>query len=207
MFIPFAGFFYREKIEKLFKENVKKIKKEQTMETYLIFIVIVIFANLVLYSSTIPNLLAGYLFGLTKGSILTLIGCAISSIVSFSIGGSMNMEMFKSGVFKNFYKNISNKSLSQYKKTELVFLSRLAPLFPYHIFTYFWSFVKVDFVSFLVGSLIGILPAIIFETYLGTKLNNIDEIIEDTSSKKYLVEFLIITVVTCYLIQRKVSSI
>ena len=185
--IPFYAYVKRDRIERMIKKKVTEIKKEESFTSYLIFIAIVVFVNLIFYSSTIPNLMSGYLYGLYKGSILTLIGCIISSAITFYIGkNSAPSTLFKKGIFKNFYKKMTTEGISPFKKLELVILSRLSPIAPFQAFTFFWSFVNMDFLLFIIGSTIGIIPALVLDTYIGTKLDSLENIIDSTVTLKNL---------------------
>ena len=116
MVVPFYSYFNKEKIERMIKKNILHLKNKDTITSYLLFIFVVVMVNLVLYSSTIPNLMAGYLYGLYKGSVLTLIGCIISSIITFFMGkNTAPSKLFKKGIFKNFYKKITDEKVSTMK--------------------------------------------------------------------------------------------
>ena len=79
--VPFIAFLKRNQIKKKIEYLIEKIKDKESMSSYSIFVAIVVFINLVFYNSTIPNILSGYLYGVYKGTFLTLIGCIITHYI------------------------------------------------------------------------------------------------------------------------------
>jgi len=170
--LPLLAYLKREQIEKKIKRIIAKIKDKESPSSYLLFIIIVIFINLVFYNSTIPNVLSGYLYGIYKGTLLTLIGCVISSTITFHIGKNSNSTDFlKKGIFKSIAEKIKK---DQDRLLWLVILSRLPPIAPYQGFSLFWSLMNINYFIFIFGSIIGILPSMLFESYVGTKLNSLN---------------------------------
>lgn len=170
--LPLLAYLKREQIEKKIKGIIAKIKDKESPSSYLLFITIVIFINLVFYNSTIPNILSGYLYGIYKGTLLTLIGCVISSTITFYLGKNSNSNSFlKKGIFKS----IAEKMQKDHNRAFwLVILSRLPPIAPYQGFSLFWSLININYFIFIFGSIIGILPSMLFESYIGSKLNSVD---------------------------------
>ena len=156
-----------------------KLTGNKSIKTKIYYIGIVVIMNIVFMNSTIPNLISGYIFGLRNGILLTLIGCIISGVISFYI----SRYILKDRIEKEIYKI---KTLSQIKKEEYKFndkewlvlttLSRLPPSYPYHLVSYFWGITDVNILIFILGSAIGILPGLSFETYIGYKFSDIKNI-------------------------------
>jgi len=177
--VPFIAFLKRNQIKKKIEYLIEKIKDKESMSSYSIFVAIVVFINLVFYNSTIPNILSGYLYGVYKGTFLTLIGCIISSTITFHLGKNSNSQsIFNLGKNSNS-KSIFKSMLNDIKKGHarilwLVILSRLPPIAPYQGVSVFWSLLNINFFIFIVGSIVGILPSMLFESYIGSKLNSLE---------------------------------
>lgn len=170
--LPFLAYLKKEQIERKIKRIIAKIKDNESPSSYLLFVTIVIFINLVFYNSTIPNILSGYLYGVYKGALLTLIGCVISSTITFHLGKNSNSKDFlKNDLFKSIAEKIKK---DQDRLLWFVILSRLPPVAPYQGFSLFWSLMNINYFIFIFGSIIGILPSTLFESYIGTKLNSLD---------------------------------
>ena len=156
-----------------------KLTGNKSIKTKIYYIGIVVLMNIVFMNSTIPNLISGYIFGLRNGILLTLIGCIISGVISFYISRYILKDRIEDEVYKI-------KALSQIKKEEknfnykewleLTTLSRLPPSYPYHLVSYFWGITDVNILIFILGSIIGILPGLSLETYIGYKFSDIKSI-------------------------------
>ena len=121
-------------------------------------------------------------------------------------------KLFKKGIFKNFYKKITDEKVSTMKKLELVILSRLSPLAPYHLFTFFWSFVDIEFLIFIIGSIIGVIPSLVLDTYIGTQLTSLDNLKDKHFSLKNLpIEqaggIFISTLVIMYMVYHRIKQL
>lgn len=57
----------------------------------------------------------------------------------------------------------------------IVILTRLSPLFPFPLLNYAFGITQINFLSYLVGTFIGSLPATIAYTYLGTLMRNLTD--------------------------------
>jgi len=184
-----------------------KIYSDKNPSSLIVYVLFVIFMNLIIQQSTIPNIISGYIFGLFKGSILTLIGCIISGIISFYI----SRKFFRKPLLNEIKNNdevgddfkeileIQNK-LSTMEWSELIFLSRLGPIFPFHLISYFWGLTDVKNYLFIIFTTLGVLPILIFETYIGTQIINIKNIFK--SGNMYIFGlFAIISFVIVFIIK------
>ena len=174
------------------------------------YISIVIIMNIVFMNSTIPNLMSGYIFGLKKGILLTLVGCIISGVISFYI----SRYVLKEKILKQVSKY---PVLSQIKKDEhlletpdwfeLTILSRLPPTYPYHLTSYFWGITDISVLIFIIGTIIGILPGLSLETYIGYRFSNIKDIFKSKHNIFITLGGLIVTIIISILIGLKAEQI
>ena len=86
-----------------------------------------------------------------------------------------NLKVFK--IIKD-----NEKSLTPLEKTEFVLLSRLPPIFPFQYVSYFWGIINTDMKYFLIGTL-GVIPSVLLESYLGSIIENVEELFTSNSSR------------------------
>lgn len=200
------------KIRNVIKYFVTYLRKNQSPKTYILFLGFIIFMSVIISNSAIPNLISGMIFGTKIGSILTSIGILISGSISFFISRYLFKEDLTKNIkdnklLKKYYDKIidSEKSLGTDKMLELVFLSRLAPVAPFHPFSYFWGVSNVDYWVFLLGTL-GVIPTVIFETYIGSQFSDIDQIFENKTKFLHVGIMIAISVVIGWLINKLIDD-
>jgi uncharacterized membrane protein YdjX (TVP38/TMEM64 family) len=187
-----------------------KYKGNKSFIGKLYYVSVVIIMNIVFMNSTIPNLISGYIFGLKKGILLTLIGCIISGVISFY----MSRYILKNKILEKVNKN---EVLSQIKKDEkllekndwfeLSTLSRLPPTYPYHLTSYFWGITDISVFIFIIGSIIGILPGLSLETYIGYKFSNIKDIFKSKHNIFVTIGGIVATLIVSFIIGMKAEEI
>ena len=153
--------------------------------------------NLIFMSSTIPNLVSGYIFGLRNGILLTLIGCIISGVISFYISRYILKENILDKVEKiKALKQIKTeeKKFTMIEWFELTILSRLPPTYPYHLISYFWGITDIKVYIFILGTIIGQLPSLSLETYIGYKFTDIKNIFKNKHNIFMTLLFVIVTI-------------
>lgn len=192
-----------------FVSYFKNLEKKNNIKGNVIYVFFVILVNLIFQESTIPNVTSGYIYGLKIGGLLTLIGCVLSSIVTFCIGkyilkDSILDELKKYKWFENVYKKQDKlKTIDWFK---LVYLTRSAPNYPFHIISYMWGITNVNIFTYILGTTLGTLPITFFETYIGTKLKKPKEIFH-ANNIKILTAFIIISISITYIIEKQLKKI
>jgi uncharacterized membrane protein YdjX (TVP38/TMEM64 family) len=202
--LPFYGFFKKNTIIQELKKYLNLIIKDKhSWKSYSIFILIITFINLVFYTLLIPNILSGYVYGVYKGSLLTIISLILSTFISFIFSKKIKIN-------HSILKNIENKlrnTKSVFKVTELITLSRLSPMFPYHVLTIFYALLDVNLMIFMISSVIGTIPSLLFEVFLGTKMKDIDSIFKEKKNIMYIGVYSVITIIISYLIWKKIKKL
>ena len=192
------------------KRRVIHIEKNKTFMHHIYYIFIIFIMNVVLFNCSLGNLFGGYVFGLTMGSILTCVGCMLAAMFSFFLSKYYLADFFKNmfkknSIFGSYYKKFDHTKLSKNDTIELVALSRLSPQAPFQIFNLFWGTMKVSPYDYFIGSL-AILPIIIFETFLGTQVKNLNKIFK-SGNKWTGIACLIITLGIIWLIDKKIQEV
>jgi uncharacterized membrane protein YdjX (TVP38/TMEM64 family) len=205
-------FFKHKNIQKYLFGLITYLKYmgNKSVKGQIYYILIVVIMNIVFMNSTIPNLMSGYIFGFKKGTLLTLIGCIISGVISFYtsryiLKDKILEEVEQQPVLSEIKKD--EKLLTTYDWFELTILSRLPPTYPYHLTSYFWGITDIHVLIFTIGSLIGILPGLSLETYIGYKLTNIKDIFKSKHNIFITIGGIVITIIISLMIGLKAEEI
>ena len=115
---------------------------------------------------------AGFLFGFGYGFLTAWVGCIIAAVPPFYLSKKLLYERMRKKFDGFKYLRIVNASMesnaNKWNALKLVLLMRLPPLFPYPVINYAFGLTKVKFAIYLIGSAIGIAPAVAIDAYLGS---------------------------------------
>eukprot|EP00040_Diaphanoeca_grandis_P012882 m.65128 g.65128 ORF g.65128 m.65128 type:complete len:314 (-) comp23524_c0_seq1:64-1005(-) len=145
------------------------------------------------------NIGAGFLFGWGGLPVITG-GALIGASVAFFISRKFYAEAAERRLANvKIYRTLNllfmqDQGKFSWNSTWIVFLTRASPLFPFPLINYANGLTRVAFSSYLLATLIGMLPWQIVDIYLGDEIKNIAEI-GTPHSGKYLIGVLIFTVV------------
>ena len=115
----------------------------------------------------------GFFFGWIIGSFLTIMGATIGACILFILSKSilgkyLNQKIKnKKGVLANFEKNINDNAFNY-----LLFM-RLMPLFPFVFVNIAPSLLGIGFFVFFITTFLGIIPATIIYSLLGSGASDI----------------------------------
>jgi len=121
------------------------------------------------------NLAAGFLYGIWLGSGIALGGCLLGASIAFIFGRTIAREWVKSKMeSKPTFKAVD--WAIQKNGAYIVFLTRLSPLFPFPLLNYAFGITRVRVWQYLVGTTVGVMPATLAYTYLGTLMRDLTDI-------------------------------
>jgi uncharacterized membrane protein YdjX (TVP38/TMEM64 family) len=200
-------------IKKYIKKFILYLRNNHSISNYALFILFLVFMSFVISNTTIPNLMSGMVYGTVKGSILTTIGVLISGSISFIISRFMIKDkienMIEDNTFLKKYNNIiinSEDKLNNKNMLEFVFLSRLAPISPFQTFSYFWGITNIKYWVYLLGTL-GVIPSLVFETFIGSQISDIDEIFENKTKLFHIVVIIILSIIVGWVIEKLINKL
>jgi len=121
------------------------------------------------------NLAAGFLFGVWIGCGVALGGCILGSCIAFVLGRTIAREWVKQKVEKKPKFRAVDWAI-QKNGLYIVFLTRLSPLFPFPLLNYAFGITKVRVWQYMLGTFLGVLPATVAYTYLGTLMRSLTDI-------------------------------
>ena len=126
----------------------------------------------ILQDATLPMLVGGYVFGFQRGLLLNVVLTTLSGTASFWKGrsGSANLDtlMQEDHTLSSLLQ--VEDDLTETEWAELIMLTRINPLFSYHLLSIFWGTTHVSYVNYILSSLAGYLPYLTGITYLGSQM-------------------------------------
>lgn len=138
--------------------------------------------------AAILSLAGGFLFGMTFGTFLNMVGATVGAVASFL----MTRFLIGAALQKKFSQQLTNfnQELDHYGIYYL-FAVRLIPLFPFFLVNILCGLTKISLSTFFITTVLGIIPGSLIYTYAGTQLSSITSI-RDIFSTKLLVAFLLL---------------
>jgi uncharacterized membrane protein YdjX (TVP38/TMEM64 family) len=108
--------------------------------------------------------IGGILFGSFIGGTLALLANIIGAAIAFYIGKSL---VFYEGETEK--RDFLDKMVNKYGGYA-IFLLRINPLTSSDVFSFLSGFLKMNFKKFMIGTTLGLLPLIYFQSYLGGEI-------------------------------------
>ena len=174
--INFSGYFSYLNIHQISNNYlfIENYIDSNFFSACLIFILVYILAVIVVMPGAwLLTFSGGFFFGWIIGSFLTIIGATIGACILFILSKSilgkyLNQKIKnKKGVLANFEKNINDNAFNY-----LLFM-RLMPLFPFVFVNIAPSLLGIGFFVFFITTCLGIIPATIIYSLLGSGASDI----------------------------------
>lgn len=155
---------------KITVEDIKLYLESHPIEAPIVFIFIFAIAVL-FFSPTMPlNLVAGFLWGIWLGGVLTILGIILGSVLSF---------LLSRYIFQDFVKKILGTKAVEWinSKTDkdgwkIVAFTRLNPIFPAAVINYSFGLTSITFKDFFIGTVIFSIPPTIAVSAFGDAFND-----------------------------------
>jgi uncharacterized membrane protein YdjX (TVP38/TMEM64 family) len=180
-------------------ENIKNTQNQlQSLinESYyfyyaVFFIIYIIVTTFALPFAAIKTILAGALFGLIPGVLLTSFASSIGSTLCFLMSRFV-LRNYVENKYRKYVEKV-NSGISKDGVFYLFFL-RLSPIFPFFIINLIFGLTKMKAITFYIISQIGMLIGTVVFVNAGVqlaKINNIDDIL----SFEIIISFMLIGLV------------
>lgn len=157
----------------------KKLKNEGFLGI-LIYIILGIILNVVFFMYAFINYSSGFIFGFKRGFIISYAIVIISAIIGFFISRNILKNKVEKKIKNYELLNNIHKNQDSYNTIEWIIyniISRVSPL-PFTINNYFWGSTKITLINYIIGTMIGVLPWLLFEVYIGSKIKNIHKLFD-----------------------------
>ncbi len=168
------------------------------------FFLISLVISLVLNDTLMCNVLAGYLYGPGKGTLLYTGVYLITTYLGYYTTPS-NLEaeirtLEKSHEEIKKLRNVKD-TLDSTSQKELIFLSRLSPIVPYQLISFVWYSTQISHHTVALYSTLGTIPSTFMYSYLGSMLPSIKHIVNRKFHIKtsHIAIYLILSLILTYL--------
>jgi uncharacterized membrane protein YdjX (TVP38/TMEM64 family) len=109
---------------------------------------------------------AGYLFGVSTGTLVVLLSASVAASISFTVGRTLLRDTVENAMKDNPKFAKMDKAVGR-EGFKLMLLLRLSPIFPFALSNYLYGATSIDFASFFWGTLLGFAPGTLAYVYTG----------------------------------------
>ena len=155
-------------MQKIGVSELRELIGEHVLFAPMIYVLCFAILPIFLFPVPILAVVAGAAFGLFAGSLYTIIGAMINSVLMFYIARFLGFR-----AVSDFTQNSKSKILKTLGepggKFSLILILRLMPLVPYNALNYACGVMNVSLREYMVATLVGIVPATFIMVNLGEK--------------------------------------
>lgn len=172
-----------------------------------VFVIVSTMVAIIFNDTFIANILAGYLYGPKKG---TIIYTCVYLLATFGSYYTTSKEITTYvDTLERSYKPLHKLEMSKHNLDddvlkELIVLSRLSPLVPYQLVSFIWYSSDISIFEVSIYSIIGVIPTTYLYCYLGSTLPSIKNIVHHKFNlhKHTMIYLVIFSVVVTYAIDK-----
>lgn len=172
IFFIISGYEYYYKYFHLLRdpEKLKVYIMSYGKYSILVFFLIQIIQVVVFFiPGEIVQIAGGYVFGTSKGCIISLAGITAGSIIVYLLSNKFGKPFVRKIVSENKFQVIE-KILEAGSKKSVIFLLYLLPGLPKDIFGYICGVSYIPLKDFAIYSTIGRIPGVYISAYFGSKI-------------------------------------
>lgn len=155
-------------MQKIGVSELRELIGEHVLFAPMIYVLCFAILPIFLFPVPILAVVAGAAFGLFAGSLYTIIGAMINSVLMFYIARFLGFR-----AVSDFTQNSKSKILKTLGepggKFSLILILRLMPLVPYNALNYACGVMNVSLREYVVATFVGIVPATFIMVNLGEK--------------------------------------
>ncbi|PPR47431.1 MAG: hypothetical protein CFH19_00470 [Alphaproteobacteria bacterium MarineAlpha5_Bin9] len=143
------------------------------LSMFLFFIFIYLYSAISLPGLLVFIVFSGYAFGSFIGYFLTILSISFGSHLFFLL----SKHFFKNYIYMKFEKYLSKINLLIKKSSlEYLIIFRMIPGTPLAVQNFILSTLDISSYKFILSTIIGFTPIVLFSTLLGNKINNLSQI-------------------------------
>ncbi len=134
-----------------------------------------VIAAVLFLPGSVLTLGAGFLFGVPVGVLTVWIGANLGAFAAFLIGRTVAGDWVAQKVSGNPKFTAIDEAVRR-DGFKIVLLLRLSPVFPFNLLNYALGLTKISFTSYVLASLIGMLPGTLMYVYFGSAARSLAEV-------------------------------
>ena len=117
--------------------------------------------------ASVLTLGAGAIYGLTVGVVVVLVGASVGATLSFLLARTLMRERVAEMTRDNAKFSALDRAIAK-EGAKIVFLVRLAPIFPFTYINYAFGLTGIRTPGYVLATIIGMMPGTFAYVYLGT---------------------------------------
>lgn len=125
---------------------------------------------------SVLTMASGAIFGLLFGTLYTIAGSTIGVTAAFLIARFFARQQVEDKIAGNDKFTAIDKAVAHHGG-RIVFLLRLSPVFPYNLLNYALGLTKVPLGSYVLASLVGMIPGTFLYVYYGKALGSLSAVV------------------------------
>jgi uncharacterized membrane protein YdjX (TVP38/TMEM64 family) len=133
---------------------------------YILYALVYALCCVLFVPASVLTLGAGAIFGLAAGTIVVVLGATLGAVASFFLAKTVMRKRVERMTADNARFRALDRAISK-EGMKIVFLIRLAPIFPFTYMNYAFGLTGVGAMPFFLATLIGIIPGTFAYVYLG----------------------------------------
>ena len=132
---------------------------------YVVYVLAYILACVTFVPASPLTLGAGAIFGFVEGAIVVIIGATLGATASFLLGRTIMRRRIEAMAANNAKFRALDRAIAR-EGGKIVFLVRLAPVFPFAYINFAFGLTGVKLLSYVIATFLGIIPATLAFVYI-----------------------------------------
>lgn len=117
--------------------------------------------------ASVLTLGAGAIYGVTTGVAIVLVGASVGATLSFLLARTLMRERVEKMTEGNAKFSALDRAIAK-EGAKIVFLVRLAPVFPFTYINYAFGLTGISTAGYVIATIVGMIPGTFAYVYLGT---------------------------------------
>ncbi len=139
---------------------------------YVLYAVVYAICCVLFVPASVLTLGAGAIYGLRVGTAVVLCGATLGATLSFLLARTVLRKKVEGMTSGNAKFRALDRAIAK-EGAKIVFLVRLAPVFPFTYINYAFGLTGVKTLPYIVASLVGMLPGTLAYVYIGSAAANV----------------------------------
>ncbi len=139
---------------------------------YVLYAVVYAICCVLFVPASVLTLGAGAIYGLWVGTAVVVCGATLGATLSFLLARTVLRKKVEGMTSGNAKFRALDKAIGK-EGAKIVFLVRLAPVFPFTYINYAFGLTGVKTLPYIVASLVGMLPGTLAYVYIGSAAANV----------------------------------
>jgi uncharacterized membrane protein YdjX (TVP38/TMEM64 family) len=132
---------------------------------YVVYVLAYIVFCIFFLPASVLTLGAGAIFGFVKGSIIVVVGATLGATASFLLGRTIMRRRIEAMTASNPKFRALDRAIAR-EGGKIVFLIRLAPVFPFAFINFAFGLTGVRLVPYVLATFLGIIPVTLAFVYI-----------------------------------------